>query len=409
MKPLTRAVHAGVDQVAPPGLAPALHQSSVYYASSLDEAVALEDPASGVSSYSRTANPTTMRFESVMAEWEGGEAAVATPSGMAALTLTFLTLLGPNDRVAVSPHSYADTVAVLAELAERVGFALRVIDLSDPASHEELASWEATMVVVETPSNPMLRLVEVPRLSERLAGRGATIVVDSTMGTPVNQRPLEWGADLVIHSASKYLSGHFNAIAGVVIGSRDLTERLRHMRTLSGICADPHTSWLLLQGLQTLTVRLERQNQTAQRVATFLASHPEVDFVDYPGLPEAEGADIAARQMSGFGGVVTFGLRRGHSSLRPFLQSLSLCTIAVSLGGTKTLIEAPTLMSHVQGGPDNETLSVIPPNAVRLSVGLEDSEDIIDDLAAGLRAVNETTEPDKASAGEETTWPEETK
>ncbi|CAM3406065.1 trans-sulfuration enzyme family protein [Stackebrandtia soli] len=381
MRPATRAVRAGRTTDAVRDLSPALHQSSVFYAESVAEAVQLEDMSGGVSSYTRTSNPTTMRFEGAIAELESGEAAVATSSGMAALTLTFLTLLTPTDRVAISPHSYADTLSVLEELSARIGFTLAVFDLSAPDAHDRLAEVAATLIVVESPSNPMLRMVNLPEMAAVATRLGAKLIVDNTMATPINQRPLELGADLVIHSASKYLTGHHNVIGGVIVGHSELVDRLRYMRTITGICLDPHSSWLLLQGLQTLAIRVAAQNATATRVAAFLSAHPGVDFVAYPSLAD----DVAiANNLTGGGGVLTFGLRAGREAITSFLESLSLCLIAVSLGGTKTLIEAPSLMSHVQGGPDNKSLSVIPENAIRLSVGLEDAQDIIDDLAAGL-------------------------
>ncbi|HZM75408.1 MAG TPA: PLP-dependent aspartate aminotransferase family protein [Candidatus Limnocylindrales bacterium] len=383
MNQATRVVHAGSELHVVNDLTAPIHQSSVYYARTVAEAILLEDPRSVISSYSRTANPTTVRFEQAMAELEAGDLAVATPSGMAALTLTFLTLLGPADRVVASPHSYADTVALLEELAQRVGFELIILDLSAPDVGEELIRRKVTFAVVESPSNPMLRVVDIAGISRTLRSLRATLVVDSTMATPINQQPLTLGADVVIHSATKYLTGHHNAVAGIVVGRSDLLERMRFLRTITGMCLDPHSAWLVLQGIQTLSIRVRAQNDTAQRVAEFLLDHPQTDFVAYPGLATTPTSATAAKQMSGYGGVVTFGLR---GDLATFLESLSLCTLAVSLGGTKTLIEAPRLMSHVQAGLDNATLSVIPENAVRLSVGLESVRDIIADLTVGFAA-----------------------
>lgn len=372
------APHAGVRSLTPP-----IYQSSVYYAASVAGAVALEESAEGVTSYSRTSNPTVLELERALAALEGADQALATPSGMAALTLAFLALLGPADRVAVSPHSYADTLAVLEELAAKVGFEVLLFDFSDPTAYSDLQRRKVTFAVVETPSNPMLRIADLSALSRCLRSQGATLLIDSTLATPINQRPLDLGADLVVHSASKYLTGHHNALAGSIAGRTDLISRLRDLRTITGLCLDPHSAWLVLQGLQTLAIRVERQNATAQRIAEFLVRCPEVEFVAYPGLPDDPGADIAARQMTGCGGVLTFGLRQAERVVE-FLESLRLCTIAVSLGGTKTLIESPRLMSHVQGGPHNASLRVIPANAIRLSVGLEDADDIVADLAAGL-------------------------
>ncbi|MCP3803355.1 aminotransferase class I/II-fold pyridoxal phosphate-dependent enzyme [Allokutzneria sp. A3M-2-11 16] len=380
----TRYVHAGTELPAKPALAPALHQSSVIYARSVREAVDLENMADGVSSYTRVANPTVQRLESAVAELEGGACGLAAPSGMGALTLVFLTLLGPGDRVVAATHSYADTIGVLRELSARIGFELHVIDLSSAAGIDAVHSIRPTMVVTETPSNPMVRVVDLPLLSSVLRPMGARLVVDSTLGTPVNQRPLELGADIVVHSASKYLGGHYSVIGGVLVTDAETAARLHHMRTMTGICMDPHGAWQVLNGLQTLGVRVRRQNGSAQRIAEFLRDREDIEFVAYPGLPEDDSHEVAARTMDGFGGVLAFGVRTDRDGLAAFLDGVRLCTLAVSLGGTKTLIESPALMSHAQGGPDNESLSVIPANAVRLSVGLEDPEDLIDDLAQAL-------------------------
>jgi cystathionine gamma-synthase len=247
-----------------------------------------------------------------------------------------------------------------------------------------MALQEPTVVFIETPSNPMAHIVDISGIGKRLKQLNAILVVDSTLGTPVNQQPLRLGADLVVHSASKYLSGHYNVIAGSITGRSALIEKLHHFRTMSGLCLDPHSAWLLLQGLQTLELRVREQNHTAQVVAEHLAAHADVQFVSYPGLKSSPSYDIAVKQMSGFGGVLSFGLRFTDAQTRFFLESLELCTLAVSLGGTKTLIESPALMSHAQGGPDHESLAFVPANTVRLSVGLEGAEDIIRDLTNGI-------------------------
>lgn len=380
----TRIVHAGTEPAGGRSLCPAVHQSSVYYAKSIAEAVALEEMTEGIGSYSRVANPTVQTFESAMAEIEGGERALAAPSGMGALTLVFLTLLTAQDRVIVSLHSYADTVSVLRELSSKIGFQLLMTDVSNPKWLEELARFEPTIVVVESPTNPMLQVVDIPNLARQLKEIGAVLVVDNTLASPINQRPLELGADIVVHSASKYLSGHSNVVAGVIIGDAAMIERIHHVRTMTGICLDPHSAWLVLQGLQTLDLRVRAQNETAFQVAEFLATHPGVEFVFYPGLASGSAYEIAVRQMTGFGGIIAFGPRLSTKGVVDFLESLKLCTLAVSLGGTKTLIEAPALMSHAQGG--TESLSVIPRNALRLSVGLENAQDIIEDIARALDA-----------------------
>ncbi len=365
-------------------LSPALHQSSVYAADSVADAVDLEEMTAGISSYTRVANPTVQQFERAVSELEGAEAALATPSGMAALTLVFLTLLSGRDRVVVSPHSYADTISVLRELSDRVGFEVCVLDLCAPDLVQQVDRIRPTMVVLESPTNPMVRVVDIAELARQLHDMGGVLVVDSTLGTPVNQRPLRSGADIVVHSATKYLSGHYNVVAGVIAADAGTIARLHHMRTITGSCVDPHAAWLLLQGLQTLHLRVRAQNRTAATVAEFLAGRPDVEFVAYPGLESDPGHRAARGQMVGYGGVLCFGPRFDQQQIAVFLESLTLCTLTVSLGGTKTLIESPSLMSHAQGGPDNESLSVIPANALRLSVGLEDARDIIEDLAAGL-------------------------
>ncbi len=384
----TQVVHAAAR--AGRDLSPALHQSSVYAAHGVADAVGLEEMTAGISSYTRVANPTVQQFERAVSELEGADGALATPSGMAALTLVFLTLLSAQDRVVASPHSYADTISVLRELSARVGFEVCVLDLSAPDRSQQLDRIRPTMIVLESPSNPMVRVADIDELSRQLHAMDAILVVDSTLGTPVNQRPLRCGADIVVHSATKYLSGHYNVVAGVIATDADTIRRLHHMRTITGNCLDPHAAWLLLQGLQTLHVRVHAQNRTAGEVAAFLAGHPAVEFVAYPGLDSDPGHQVARRQMAGYGGVLSFGPRFDQQQIVLFLESLTLCTLTVSLGGTKTLIESPALMSHAQGGPDNESLGVIPANTLRLSVGLEDARDIIDDLAAGLAKASGT-------------------
>lgn len=377
----TTIVHAAGEHSAG-GVSPALHQSSVYAAKSVAHAVELEEMTFGHSSYTRVSNPTVRAFERAMATIEDGDEALATPSGMGALSLVFLALLEKRDRVVASPHSYTDTLTLLQELSWKIGFELVLADLCDAS---EVTRIRPTMVVLESPTNPMLRIADIKDIAGRLRETGGLLVVDGTLGTPVNQRPLALGADLVVHSASKYLSGHYNAIAGVVVGSAALIEKMHHFRTMSGLCLDPHSAWLLLQGLQTLFVRVRAQNDSGRRVAEFLAAHPDVEFVAYPGLPSSPGHEIAAAQMSGFGGVIAFGPALAQDRLTLFLESVKLCTLAVSLGGTRTLIESPALMSHAQGGPEHESLTHVPPNTIRLSVGLEDPQDIIDDLEQALR------------------------
>jgi cystathionine beta-lyase/cystathionine gamma-synthase len=379
----TTIVHA-VGRTAGGALSPSLEQSSVYAATSIEHAVALEKMVGGRSSYSRVANPTVHAFEQAMAEIEGGERALATPSGMAALSLVFLTLLDGGDRVVASPHSYTDTLVLLQELSQKIGFELHLTDLGAPGAPEEVMRLRPTLVVLESPSNPMLRVADIRGIVQGLRTTGGRLVVDNTMATPVNQLPLSLGADLVVHSASKYISGHYNTIAGVVVGAEELITRMHHVRTVSGLCLDPHAAWLLLHGMQTLHVRVSAQNAAALAVAEYLASRTDIEFVCYPGIATSPDHGVAATQMTGFGGVLTFGPRLDDRGLVRFLDAVELCTLAVSLGGTRTLIESPALMSHAQGGSDHESLAFVPANAVRLSVGLEDPDDIMDDLQRAL-------------------------
>lgn len=381
----TRVVHPPGGPIADRGLSPPIYQSSVFQARTLDDAVRLEEMADGISSYTRVANPTVQALEAAVADLENGAGALAFPSGMAALTAVCLATLRQGDAVVVSGDCYADTLAALETLRRQAGIRVVMADLCTPAGLDAVADVRPRLVVSESITNPMLRVHDLSALADVAHRCASVVVVDNTLATPVNFQPLAWGADVVVHSASKYLAGHYAVVAGIVVADAAFLAHLGHWRTLFGACLDPHAAWHVLQGIQTLALRVRRQNATALRVATFLEEHPSVSAVWYPGLTSHPDAKVAQQQLVGGGGVVTFQLAANANGVARYLEAVRIARIAVSLGGTKTLVEAPSQMSHVHADPSADSAGTpIPADAIRMSVGIEDPDDLLEDIRQAL-------------------------
>ncbi len=333
--------------------------------------------------YSRTANPTRSVLERALADLEGGTAGFAFASGMAALTTVFL-LLRSGDHLVVSDDLYGGTYRVLEEVLRRYGLEASYVDTCDTGAVERALTPRTRMLLVESPTNPLLKVADLPALAGLARSRGVWLAVDNTFLTPYFQRPLELGAHLVIHSATKYLGGHNDLLAGcVVAGDQDLADRLARVHNSVGAVLDPQTSWLLIRSLKTLAVRLDRQARNALEVARALAGHPEVARVYYPGLPDHPGHALLARQASGFGAMVSFRLRSADR-LDTFLERLNLVTFAESLGGVESLVTVPSRQTHCDIPPDVRERMGVTDDLVRLSVGLEAPDDLIEDLDRAL-------------------------
>ena len=334
--------------------------------------------------YSRNTNPTVAVFEEKVRLLEGAEAATSFSSGMAAISNTLFTLLSPGDRVVSVKDTYGGTNKLFIEFLPR--FKIQV-DLCNTTDHEAIEAAIAKgcgVLYLETPTNPTLKVVDLARLARAGRKAGAVVVVDNTFATPINQNPLALGADLVLHSATKFLGGHADALGGVVCGREELVKQIYHHREITGAALDPMAAYLLLRGMKTLQLRISRQNESAMRVAAFLETQSQVSRVFYPGLPSHPQHEIARRQMRGFGGVLSFMLQGGFPAVRTFLPRLRYAHRAANLGAVETIAGPPATTSHVECTPEEREAMGIPEGLIRYSVGIEDVEDLIADLKQAL-------------------------
>ena len=337
--------------------------------------------------YSRNTNPTVEAFEEKARALEGAPAATSFSTGMAAVSNTLSSLLSPGDRVVSVRDSYGGTNKIFVDFLPRWDVDVELCDTTDHEALEAAVGEGCDVLYLESPTNPTLKVVDLARLSEAARAVGATVVVDNTFATPLNQSPLELGADLVLHSATKFLGGHSDALGGVLCGPEGAVREAFHVREINGAALDAGSASRLLRGMKTLQLRVERQNGTALRLARWLEGRPEVAEVFYPGLPSHRGHEIARRQMSGYGGVLSFELEGGMEAVRGFLAELRLAHRAASLGSVSTLVGPPATTSHVELTAEERAEAGIPEGLIRYSVGIEDAEDLLADLGRGLEAL----------------------
>jgi cystathionine gamma-synthase len=337
--------------------------------------------------YSRNTNPTVAAFEEKIRNLEMAEAATSFSSGMSAISNTLFTLLSPGDHVVSVKDTYGGTNKLFIEFLPRFGIKVSLCDTNDHKAIEAAIRRGCKALYLESPTNPTVKIVDLGRLAKFAHEHGAVVIVDNTLATPINQQPVELGADLVVHSATKYLGGHADAMGGVVCGSADLVERIYHFREITGACLDPMSAYMLLRGMKTLHLRIARQNENALRIARFLESNPRVDRVFYPGLKSHEHHDIARKQMRGFGGVLSFAIKGGFESVKSFLPRLRYAHLAANLGAVETVVGPPATTSHVESSREERAASGIPEALIRYSVGIEDPEDLIADLRQALEKV----------------------
>jgi len=337
--------------------------------------------------YSRNTNPTVAAFEEKVRDLEMAEAATSFSSGMGAISNTLFTLLSPGDRVVSIKDTYGGTNKLFIEFLPRFGIKVSLCDTSDHKAIEAAIGQECKAVYLESPTNPTVKVVDLGRLAAVARRHGAMVIVDNTLATPINQQPLKLGADLVIHSATKFLGGHADALGGVVCGASDLVAKIYHFREITGACLDPMAAYLLLRGMKTLHLRIARQNESALKIARFLESHPQVISVFYPGLESHEHHEIARRQMRGFGGVLSFVIRGGFDSVKSFLPRLRYAHLAANLGAVETVVGPPSTTSHVESTKKERAAAGIPEALIRYSVGIEDAEDLIADLRQALENI----------------------
>lgn len=387
-KPSTIAVWGGEEHPLAFGAAQVpIVQSAPFAYDDMDEwaAVALGQAEGYI--YSRNTNPTVAVFEEKCRLLEGGEKAIAFASGMAAISNTLFTHLSHGDRVVSIKDSYGGTSRIFLDHLPRMGVEVDLIDTADGDAIEAAIEKGCKLVYLETPTNPTLKIIDLHRAISAAKAQGAITVVDNTFATPINQQPLAFGADLVLHSATKYLGGHDDAMGGVVIGRRDLVQAVYEYREICGALLPAFSAYLLLRGMKTLDLRVKKQNETGLAVARFLKAHPRVKDVFHPGLETHDKHDIAKRQMSGFGGMLSFSVDGDFEALKRFVGHLRYVHRAASLGSVNTLIGPPSVTSHVECTAEQRAALGIPETLLRYSCGVEDADDLITQLDEALSAI----------------------
>ncbi|BDY06779.1 cystathionine gamma-synthase [Ferrimonas sp. YFM] len=337
--------------------------------------------------YTRSGNPTRDSLGNALAQLEEGAGAVITATGMAAVNLA-VNLLKPGERLVVPHDCYGGSYRLFTSLAAKGAFELSVVDQGDEQALADALAQNPKMVWLETPSNPLLRVVDVEKVAKAAKEVGALVVADNTFLSPVLQKPLNLGADIVIHSTTKYINGHSDVVGGAVIArEQELAETLAWWGNCLGITGAPFDSFLTLRGLRTLPLRMRQHQENAEAVVALLQSHPAVAKVHYPGLASHPGHELAKRQQSGFGAMLSFELKGGEQQVRDFLAQLELFSLAESLGGVESLVAHPATMTHAAMAPEARRAAGIEDTLIRLSVGIEDSEDLVADLRQALEAV----------------------
>jgi methionine-gamma-lyase len=386
----TRAIHLGYDPASANGaLTAPVYMTSTYAFESVEEGAALFRGEKAGYIYGRTRNPTQALLEERVASLEGGEAALAFASGMGAITATLWTLARAGDEVVIDRTLYGSTFAFFTRGLTKFDVKVTTADLTDPAAAQQVIKPGVRAVYFETPANPNLRVIDIAAVSALARRAGAVSIVDNTFCSPALQRPLELGADLVVHSATKYLGGHGDLLGGILAGRKDLVQEVRGngLRFFTGATMAPLTAFLILRGLKTLELRMERHCASAEAIAALLAEHPAVAEVSYPGLANFPQHALAKRQMARPGGLIAFELAGGLPAGIAFMNRLALVTRAVSLGDAETLVQHPASMTHSTYSPEQRAEHGISDGLIRLSVGLENLPDLIDDIAQALDAV----------------------
>ncbi len=337
--------------------------------------------------YSRNTNPTVAALEEKIRLLEGAEAATSFSTGMAAISNTLFTFLTAGKRVVSLKDTYGGTSKLFLDFLPKYNVSVQLCDTTDHEQLEAEIAKGCDLVYLETPTNPTLKVVDIKRLAAAAKKVGAIVVVDNTFATPINQNPLKLGADLVVHSATKFLCGHSDAMGGLLAGKKELVQQVYHFREINGASLQADPAYMIARGMKTLELRIERQNASALKIATYLKAHPKVKAVFYPGLETHPGHSIAKEQMSGFGGIMSFALNGGYDLVEKFLPSLQLVHLAASLGSVSTLAGPPRTTSHVELTEAQRAMLGIPESLIRYSVGIENVDDLLQDLERSLAAL----------------------
>ena len=385
--PQTTAVHASREFNATPGISPPIWQTTTFRAESAEHFAELASATTPAEFYTRYGNPTHKQVEATVAALEGGEAALLAGSGMGAIFAATAGLLESGDHLVAQRNHYAGTTTLFREVLPRWGIECTLVDQTDAGGFDAAVRPNTKLIYAETPTNPLMQITDLRAVAGLARRRGIATVVDNTFATPVNQRPLDFGIDLVVHSATKYIGGHHDVTAGALAGSRALVERVWKFAIVAGATLSPFDGWLLLRGLRTLGLRVERHNRNALAVARFLEGHAKVARVYYPGLESHPQHLLAKDQMRGFTGMLSVDLRGGYAAAERFISSLRLAARAASLGGFETLVVHPAAMWSLQLTPEQQRETGISESLVRISVGIEDESDLLRDFRQALEQV----------------------
>jgi cystathionine gamma-lyase/methionine-gamma-lyase len=387
----TRAIHVGYDPLDYHGaLNPPVFLTSTYAFDRTDTGTSRFTGDEQGYVYGRVGNPTTSVLEARLAALEEGEAALATSSGMGAITSVIWTLVKAGDEILADKTLYGCTFALLHHQLARFGVTTRFVDMIDPGSVAASITPKTRLIVTETPSNPNMRIVDIAAVAEIARRHDALFVVDNTYCTPYLQRPLTLGADIVVHSATKYLGGHGDLLAGAVVSRKELVDQFRFVgiKEMNGACISAFDAFLILRGLKTLSLRMERHCETALKLAHDLQAHPLVEQIFYPGLASNPQHHVAARQMKAFGGMIAMELKGGFAAGKAFMDAVSLVTRAVSLGDAETLVQHPASMTHAAYAPEERAAHGFTDGLIRLSIGLEDYDDLRRDILQTLDRIS---------------------
>lgn len=382
----TQAVHAGEDREAHFGaVSVPIYTASVFAFTDADSGIAIHNHEKEGYFYGRLGNPTVAALERTIAELERGEDALAFASGMAAISAAAFTLVGSGDHIVAPESMYSTTTNFLKHIGEQFGVETTFVDAADAEAYTAAIRPNTKMFWMETPSNPLVRITDIAEVAAAGKKAGIASVVDNTFATPFNQRPLELGADLVIHSATKYLGGHSDLAAGILVGRGDLVNKARHgAAKLYGGNIAPQVAWLVLRGIKTLALRMERHNSNAFAFANMMMDNPKVKAVYYPGLETHPNHEIAKRQMSGFGGMVGVDVGSAETA-KSLVNNLRVCIFATSLGGVETLVQPVALMTHASLSTEERARAGVSDGLLRISVGIEQIDDICQDVYDALR------------------------
>ena len=384
-RPETAAVRGASDLEKKNGpVSPPIYQTSTFEVTDNDEQIRVT-PTDRY--YTRWGNPTITLAEQTLATLEGTDDARVFASGMGAITTALLALLKTGDHIVAQRDIYGGVTKFLSQWLPKLGIETTFVDTTDYDQHARAIRPNTKLLYLESPTNPSLRIVDMKKTAALARQHGLISMIDSTFGTPINQRPAEYGIDLVMHSGTKYLSGHADLTCGVVCGRQDLIDQIDDSRKTLGNCMDPHAAWLLIRGLKTLAVRVARHNENAQRIAAFLEQHGKVRRVHYPFLKSHPQYTIARQQMSGGSGMVTFEVEGSGEDARRVSEAMRLFTLATSLGGVESLVSIPVLPSHAMISAAQRQKMGVTEQMVRLSVGIESVEDLLADLEHALEAV----------------------